>query len=151
MNKTYLVHHGIKGQRWGVRRYQNEDGTLTKAGVDRYGTYENMERTQSRNRKIAVGVGVTAAALGAAYFVTKNRQLRKQVDVYDDKKRKQLENLAKGRAKRAANIAAGIKNPPKYKIPKGSKVTIEGSTAAGKIFNDTLINVLGGTVLKGGK
>lgn len=36
MNKTYLVHHGIKGQRWGVRRYQNEDGTLTTAGIRRY-------------------------------------------------------------------------------------------------------------------
>lgn len=27
-----LYHHGIKGQRWGVRRYQNPDGTLTAAG-----------------------------------------------------------------------------------------------------------------------
>lgn len=36
MNKTYLVHHGIKGQRWGIRRYQNEDGSLTPAGVRRY-------------------------------------------------------------------------------------------------------------------
>ena len=36
MNKTYLVHHGILGQRWGVRRYQNEDGSLTNKGVRRY-------------------------------------------------------------------------------------------------------------------
>ena len=33
-----LYHHGIKGQRWGVRRYQNEDGTLTAEGKKRYGT-----------------------------------------------------------------------------------------------------------------
>ena len=30
-----LFHYGVKGQRWGVRRYQNEDGTLTKAGQKR--------------------------------------------------------------------------------------------------------------------
>lgn len=30
-----LYHHGIKGQKWGVRRYQNEDGTLTSAGKKR--------------------------------------------------------------------------------------------------------------------
>lgn len=31
-----LYHHGIKGQKWGVRRYQRPDGTLTKAGEKRY-------------------------------------------------------------------------------------------------------------------
>jgi len=36
MNNKYLTHHGIKGQRWGVRRFQNEDGTLTPLGVKRY-------------------------------------------------------------------------------------------------------------------
>ena len=31
-----LSHHGIKGQRWGIRRFQNEDGSLTKEGRERY-------------------------------------------------------------------------------------------------------------------
>ena len=46
--KNELYHHGIKGQKWGVRRYQNEDGTLTEEGKKRYGknadyaaTYKN--------------------------------------------------------------------------------------------------------------
>ena len=36
MDRIFLEHHGIKGQKWGVRRFQNEDGTLTSAGKERY-------------------------------------------------------------------------------------------------------------------
>ena len=43
MYELYLAHHGIKGQRWGVRRYQNPDGTLTEAGKKRYG--DSVEST----------------------------------------------------------------------------------------------------------
>lgn len=32
---TYLIHYGIPGQKWGVRRFQNEDGTWTSEGLER--------------------------------------------------------------------------------------------------------------------
>lgn len=35
--RDYLAHHGIKGQKWGIRRFQNEDGSLTQQGRERYG------------------------------------------------------------------------------------------------------------------
>lgn len=38
MSQDELYHHGILGQKWGIRRFQNKDGTLTKAGKDRYST-----------------------------------------------------------------------------------------------------------------
>ena len=41
---NYLMHHGILGQKWGVRRYQNPDGTLTTAGQKRY--YGKADRIQ---------------------------------------------------------------------------------------------------------
>lgn len=35
MEQYYLIHHGVKGMKWGVRRYQNPDGSYTKAGLRR--------------------------------------------------------------------------------------------------------------------
>ena len=40
----YLVHHGILGQKWGIRRFQNHDGSLTPAGRRRYSDMSGSER-----------------------------------------------------------------------------------------------------------
>ena len=41
-NEDYLQHHGIKGMKWGVRRWQNDDGSLTPAGEKRYLKYQGL-------------------------------------------------------------------------------------------------------------
>ena len=45
----YLAHHGVKGQRWGVRRFQNKDGSLTAAGKNRNYNKENMKNAETQN------------------------------------------------------------------------------------------------------
>lgn len=50
---TELYHHGIKGMRWGVRRYQNYDGTYTQAGLKRYGvTKDALDKAKSNYESV---------------------------------------------------------------------------------------------------
>ena len=63
MEHNYLEHAGVKGMRWGIRRYQNKDGTLTPAGKKRYNremekvkqeqkVLKNKQRTQAKLDKL---------------------------------------------------------------------------------------------------
>lgn len=78
---TTLYHHGVKGHKWGIRRYQNPDGTWTDAGKKRYGDSDGDSNRVSNKtpsdtkRKVAVGVATGAAIVAGtvltAYLVKK--------------------------------------------------------------------------------
>lgn len=63
MNETWLAHHGIKGQKWGVRRFENKDGSLTEAGKKRYSKAndEQEDNEQTNKKKIAKKIAIGAA------------------------------------------------------------------------------------------
>lgn len=46
MNESYLAHYGVLGMKWGVRRYRNEDGTLTEAGKKRYAANDAVRKAE---------------------------------------------------------------------------------------------------------
>lgn len=77
-----LCHYGIKGQRWGVRRFQEEDGSLTPAGKERYADDSDSNEKQIQNEKqdtknntiftkrnIAIGATAAVAALAVIGYM----------------------------------------------------------------------------------
>ena len=64
----YLVHHGIKGQKHGIRRWQYKDGSLTPEGYPHYGY--NGPRKKSTKVPAAIGGAIGLAAGAAATGAT---------------------------------------------------------------------------------
>lgn len=49
----YISHHGVKGMKWGVRKYQNKDGSLTSAGKKHLGIYNTHVQRKKSNKQQA--------------------------------------------------------------------------------------------------
>lgn len=124
-----LAHHGIKKQRWGIRRWQNEDGSLTEAGRRRYGRVENLNANRTlkdiakdqkltikldrANKKLAIQrakqqlIEVKKTNEQNKTAIKKTQEERRRIDL-DAKEREEAKRLAEKNRKKeeAEKIAA---------------------------------------------
>lgn len=130
-----LYHHGIKGMKWGVRRYQKKDGTLTAAGKKRYSDDDQTNSRSETGKKIAKGLAV-GAAVGLAAYAMYNPKSREAILNLAGKTVSQLKD---GTEKAAPVVKEYLKNAGKKTI----KNLGTGAEKVGKAMTDAAMASMG--------
>ena len=89
MENNSLRHHGILGMKWGVRRYQNKDGTLTAAGKKRYDKEMKDAKAERRALKnVQKNMQLTQAKLKKLEEIkTENERLKKNIKTGEEEEK----------------------------------------------------------------
>lgn len=138
-----LYHHGIKGQKWGVRRYQNKDGTLNERGLKRYNSLSKRQaslssRLTSINSKKAQltttynTVGNAKREARTARLVQRRNKLEPRVSKLEQRalKGKDIGFLGRHTLNKAHGLDRVIASSSKAKIKFDKKISELDASAA---------------------
>jgi hypothetical protein len=150
-----LMHWGVPGMKWGIRRYQNKDGTLTEAGKKRYDKemekakaaakiVKNRERTQAKMDKLNALRADTEArkkALDGKDDSNLEKTLKSKAKAQKDKKRtiKELSNEELQAKIDRMNLENRYRDLMKQRVPQ--QPPKKGKGFVSEIFRDSAKNI----------
>ena len=122
-----LAHHGIKGQKWGERRFQNPDGSLTPAGKARYNKteakkeYKEAKKQYDKDFHKAYNYSYTHSIRTSLNPKAKEKETEKWNKAYDSLEK---QNKAKQKYKEAKKEYKEAKKAEKKPLTKEQKIAI---------------------------
>ena len=148
-----LYHHGTKGMKWGVRRYQNKDGSLTPAGQKRYTRDIRENNAKKKDNRINIDgpdskrwvkedMERTKKTVDAASSLTKEMKsieretrptpIKKKMDLRNMSDKELRDRINRANLERQYNDLFGEKE--QVKISKGRKFTQDALEVGGTVL-----------------
>lgn len=128
-DKDYLMHFGIKGMKWGVRRYQNKDGTLTKAGINRYN--KEMAKIKSEQK-----------------IVNNKKRTKAKLDKLDSARKKLEEDKESLKSKKDEVPSSSKSHSSNLQSNPQSQQIQTNSSSKGKAFSEILFKEMAAPAAK---
>ena len=122
-----LYHHGVKGMKWGVRRFQRKDGSLTSAGKKRYLDDPSVKNSKvkmdaARKKQRAANADYTNASNKASFVPTKsnmqeaNKAYARKIKADSEYRRSKFDYSTNKEAARLRENGKEIKNKSKHRL-----------------------------------
>ena len=150
MENNDLLHSGVKGMKWGIRRYQNKDGSLTNAGKKRYN--KEMEKLRAEKRVLKTQAATKAKLDKLAAAEKENEELKKSLTAKpkDESKiasHKKMSNEELSRRIERLKLEKEYVDLNKDTTVKGKKVLMAALERSGENLTTQVFNHVGAMAL----